>query len=366
MYKKVSAAAALLLTAALLSACGADKAPAAGSLPQESAASQASEATASLSSDAVKELESIPGLDSDSVSAASEAESGKSESDTDSEAKAEETAAPESMEVGGVTLTANEIPFAKSTKLSGSGSGDAVLLGDEMYLLDGSKLRRFTLGEKLEEGDATELSGSYSRIDADPYGRIYLSRDRFDCAVLNESGELEPLGTAGELSMSKVMEYGLCSNGGEITKYTSESSDGWSSVAERDLKFPENVSAVEFAGNHVLVAHTTDGESSVTVCDYDGNTLADTDGGTVGEDITAMTETAGVIAASSCGDLCLWNDSGELIGRLSSDDTARLFGTDSPVMIKRLIGEDDGSVLAVCTYEDKKATEARVYRIMGL
>ena len=100
--------------------------------------------------------------------------------------------------------------------------------------------------------------------------------------------------------------------------------------------------------------------------DYDGNELADTDGGSVGEDIKAMTETAGVIAASSCGDLCLWNDGGELIGRLTSDDTAKLFGTESPLTIRRLIPGDNGSMLAVCTDDAGKSSECRVFRVSGL
>ncbi len=361
IIKKVMTAAAALLTAASLAACGADKEKT-ESAPSSQTASETPAAPESLSSEAVKELESVPGLSSDSESAE---ESAEAQTDTDeSEPKAEETAAPASVDVGGITLTAEEIPFGSEVKLSDGSNADAVVLGDTMYLLDGRRLLTFGVGDKLEKTGETELSGSYSRVDSDAYGRLYLSRDQFDCALLGEDGELQPLGTAGTLAMSKVMEYGLCSNDGKITKYTSESSDGWTSVAERELKFPENVSSVEFAGNHVLVAHA--GGSEITVCDYDGNELADTDGGSVGEDIKAMTETAGVIAASSCGDLCLWNDGGELIGRLTSDDTAKLFGTESPLTIRRLIPGDNGSMLAVCTDDAGKSSECRVFRVSGL
>ncbi len=365
MFRRSILAAAALLTASSLAGCGAKNAKGESSLFDESSRVETPASPESLSPAAVKELESIPGLDSDTDNPASEsAEKAKNSKSEESEADIEKTAA-ESVDIGGITLTADEIPFSSVVKLSGKDSGSAVFSDGTMYLLDGKKLREFTVGDEAEETGSTELSGSYSRIDADPYGRIYLSRDRFDCAVIDESGEVRPLDVAGELSMSKVMEYGLCTNGGEITKFTSEADGSWSSVAERELEFPENVSAVEFAGNHILIAHKEDGENSVTVCDYDGNTLVSTNGGSIDEDITAITETAGVIAASSCGDLCLWDDSGDLIGRLSSNDTAKLFGADSPLMINRLIPEEGGSMLAVCS-GGKGESEARLYRISGL
>ncbi len=363
MYRKFFITAAAVLTAIALAACGEVKDTASNSsdiFRSETASSSSpddpsSAPAESLSSEAVRELESIPGLDSDHLT--------EEETDSDvSESSAEETRA-ESAEIGGITLTAREIPFSDDVKLSSTGS-DAAVYGDTMYLLDGKKVNSFTLSDKATKADTVQLSGSYSRIDTDPYGQIYLSRDRFDCAVLNEDGELTSLDTTGELSMSKVMEYGLCTSEGKITKYSDESAGEWSSVAERELSFPENVSAVEFAGNHILIAHNTDGECIVDVCDYDGNTLTTARDASVGDDITAMTEASGVIAASSCGDLCLWNDSGDFIGRLSSDDTASLFGCDSPVIIRRMFAQDDGSMLAFC--EDPENSGAHLYKLTGL
>lgn len=366
MYKKIMLSAALAAIALSFAACGKaennNESALFSSAPNDAATA---DSTASISSDAIKELESVPGLSTDSL----ENEETALQNDTDTEnaennsTDAEAAIEPTSIDVGGLTLSAKEIPFSDSVKLSSENS-DAAVYGDTMYLLDGRKLREFTLGSSAQEKNTTALSGAYSRIDTDPYGLVYLSRDRFDCAVLDENGELQPIDTTGELSMSKVMEYGLCRNGSAITKFSDESSGEWSSVSEREISFPENVSAVEFAGNHVLLARREDGTSSVSVCDYDGNTLASTTEGTVGDDITAMTETSGVIAASTCGDLCLWNDAGELIGRLTSDDTAALFGSSSPMMIKRLFEGDDGEMLAFCTEDE--TNEARLFRIMGL
>lgn len=357
MYRKIIIAAAALITAASLAACGEkkEKTPAESDIFSEtsSVVSEKDGRNESLSSEAVKELESIPGLDSDSVSAE---ESTDTENDTPSELETK----GESVEVGGLTLSASEIPFSDAVKLT-SKETDAAVSGDTMYLLAGKKLDRYTLADKATKETTTELSGAYDRIDTDPYGQVYLSREKFDCAVLNGSGELEPIDTTGRLSMSKVMEYGLCTSGGKITKYSDESSGEWSSISEREVSFPDNVSAVEFAGNHILVAHKTDGESTVDVFDYDGNTLATAQNSAVGDEITAMTETSGVIAASSCGDLCLWDESGDTIGRLSSDDTARLFGSDSPVIIRKMFAQDDGGLLAFC--ENSETSEAHLYKI---
>ena len=307
-----------------------------------------------------------------SSAAASKAqtETDKAETDTDSDSNAEADtekdngAEPVSIDVGGLTLSSNEIMFENAVTLSDKDNADAAVYGSSLYLLDGKKLRRFELGDTAEETDTISLSGKYSKIDTDPYGIVYLSRERFDCAALGEDGELSPIDTTGELSLSKVMEFGLCKSGGKITKCSVESAGEWSSVAERELSFPDNVSSVEFAGNHVLIARREDGVSSLAVCDYDGNTLSEAADSAVGDDITAMTETAGVIAASSCGDLCLWNDSGEYIGRLSSDETAQLFGSPSPVMIKRLFEGGSGEMLAFCA--DDKTNEAHLYRITGM
>ena len=378
IHKKIIAAWVAAAMLVPLAACGEKKNTASASQPSNSAVQTDTESqdTSSLSSDAMKELESVPGLDSDSIAAQNgDTTDTDTAADTDTEntdteeptgaIKSSSDAEPQDFDIGGLTLSAAEIPFGETVKLKNADSGDAVLYGDTMYLLNGKELREFTVGEQASEKGKTAVSGSYSRVDADPYGQLYLSRDRFDCAVIDESGEQRPIDTAGELSMSKVMEYGLCTNNGEITKFINEDMGEWSSVAEKDLKFPDNVSAVEFSGNHVLIAHTEDGSSGVDVCDYDGQLIASTEGGSVGEDITAVAETSGVIAASSCGDLCLWNSDGDLIGRLSSDDTASLLGCGSPVVIKRLFPGDSGELLAFCADETPNTCEAKLFRITG-
>ena len=367
MYRKFFTASAALLTAAALGACGS---PEDTLKPDSAPPADVIETADEIPSSSVKELESsaaVKPTTEDKISDTEQTDSDEENSDTeDSEESGsdEEKILPTSIDVGGLTLSAAEIPFESTVKLSDEKTSDAAISGDTLYVLDGKKLRQFTLGDELKENESTTLTGAYTRIDIDAYGRVYLSRDKFDCAMLDEFGQLRPLDAAGKLSMSKVMEYGLCTSGGEITRYADAESGVWSSVKESDTQYPENVSAVEFSGNHVLIAHTDNGESCVTVCGYDGDTLATTSGGSIGEDITAVTESSGVIAASSCGDLCLWNEEGELIGRLTGDDAAALFGVQSPVEIKRLFPDESGSMLAFCTDSADKA-QARVFRISG-
>lgn len=365
MHKKIMLLSAILTAAIGLSACDdIKKEPA-----REDEFIVTTSDVASIPPEAVKETEqskaasSSEKADSDTESVGTDTNTEKDTDTAAEKADKEEKTEPTDVSVGGLTLSASEIPFDKTVSLSDKNSS-AALSGSTLYLLDGRKLHEYSLTDKAEKTDTISLSGEYSRIDTDPYGLVYLSRDNFDCAVLNENGELSQLDTTGELSLSKVVEYGLCKSGNEITKFSDESAGEWSSVTERELNFPDNVSSVEFSGNHVLIARKEDGVSSLAVCDYDGNTLCEASEDLIGDDISAMAEAAGVIAASSCGDLCLWNDSGEYIGRLSSDETAALFGTPSPVMIKRMFAGETGELLAFCT--DDKTNEAHLYRITGL
>ena len=378
MNKKILIAAAAVTAAVSLAACGAakkDVSPAADvssnndksavdtniSPDANSVQSQTSAAQSEIINSAPIETDTaVPSTDSEIT------EEVMTETDTEiptDNADEEPIPEPMSFELGGVTLSAAEIPFSKAVKIKNIDSCDAALSGGTMYILDGKTLKEYSIGDKAEEENTTKLSGAYSKIDTDPYGRLYLSRDRFDSALIDENGRQQQLDTVGKLSMSKIEEYGLCTNNGEITRINDQSESSDQSEDEQDADFPNDVSAVEFSGSHVLIANSSKGSRKITVCDYDGNTIASTDSGTVDKDVTAMTETAGVIAASSCGDLCLWNDSGEFIGRLSTDDTASLLGSDSPVMIKRLFPEGDGSIF--CT-QSENGGQARLYRISGL
>ena len=376
MYKnnKFIIAAAAIITAASLAACGDAKehtvSEEESNIVSETPTAADQNASASSDTESIKDSD-VKKLESEQESEASNAENTDSEADnteSDNTNSGEDKLEPTSFDVGGLTLSAKELSFKKSVNLKSSDHADAALFGDELYILDGKQLKTYTLGDTVSEESSVELPGTYSRVDTDPYGQIYLSRDRFDSAVINTSGEINKLGTSGILSLSKVMEYGLCTNGGKVTKYEDSDSGEWSSVAENDNEFPENVSAVEFAGNHILIAHKTDGNSAVKVCDYDGNELVSTDGGSTGDDIEAVTEAGGVIAASSNGDLTLWDASGDIIGRLDSDDTAKLLGTDYPVVIKKLFAREDGSILAFCTSDEKngKGAQARMFTISAV
>ncbi len=279
-------------------------------------------------------------------------------SDTDSTTDSEKTEeseklAPTDIELGENTISAEELIFDNGIKVKDTAHSDAFVYGDELYILDGKKLRSFTFADKINENtdNTVELSGLYEHADIDSYGTIYISRNKFDGIVIDESGDMATEKTSGIISMSKMMNYGLCVNDGKITKFFDADKNAWTAIEDKN-NYPENITALEFSKNHVVVAYTKDGVRKVDVLDVDGTVFSSTSGDEADEDLTAVTELNGIIVASCCGDIILWNDSGEVIGRLSSNDTAKLFGVENPVYIKKFISEDN-SVLAFCIADDK-------------
>ncbi len=286
----------------------------------------------------------------------------------------EDNISPSSIDLGGYTLSAEKVSVDNPLKITDRDSLDCVLSGDSLYVLNNRSVTVYTLSDSgAEKINTIRLDSNYKKIDADPYGQIYLSNDIFNIAQLNDDGTVTELDETGYLALSKVMDYGLSFFNGEkeITKFRSEDdSDIFIENADEtevtDSVF-DSVSDIEFVGNHVLVGGTSDEKNTrVAVYDYEGDLLAVTDNKVEGKGIDSMTETDSGLMVSSLGNLSVWNSDGTEIAQTKSSETAKLFGSENPVRISKLIAMDDGSVLALCSEEtEKDKYQSTMYRIYG-
>lgn len=298
---------------------------------------------------------------------------------------------PSSIDIGGVTLEAELVPFDSELKVSDADDIDSTVFGDTLYILEKKKLRTYTVTDSsvVKENDI-KLENKYERVDADVFGNIYLSDSKFNAAVLNDDGTVTELDFTGKLAMSKVMDFGLSSSGKDIIrKYADGEIEEWlldntdTDIKDSELDDTEietdvdtedtpkftKIKDIEFVGNHILVGgNFNDGKETLraAVFDYEGNQTALTDNKISGDDITSMTETDNGLIISTGSNLSLWQSDGTEIGQTKSSETAVLFGTENPVWINDVFAMDDGSVLVLCSGEnDDGDTHAFLYRIWG-
>lgn len=298
---------------------------------------------------------------------------------------------PSSIDVGGITLEAEIIPFDSKLKVSDMEDIDSTVFGDTLYILDKKNLRTYTVTDSsvIKENDI-KLDNKYERVDADAYGNIYLSDSKFNAAMLNDDGTVTEIDLTGKLAMSKVMNFGLsCSGKDVIRKYVDGEIEEWllenidtdnennadtDTESDTDKNTDEKprftkISDIEFVGNHILVGGKfNDGKDTLraAVFDYDGNQTALTDNKISGDDIISMTETDNGIIVSTGSNLSLWQSDGTEIGQTKSSETAVLFGTENPVWINDVFAMDDGSALVLCSGEnDKGEANALLYKIWG-
>ena len=304
-------------------------------------------------------------------------------SDTDTAAEkdtdTENTLSPSSIDIGGITFESEPIPFDKALKISDMEDIDCTIFGDTLYILEKKNLRTYTITDSsiIKENDI-KLDNKYERVDADAFGNIYLSDSKFNAALLNDDGTVTELDLTGKLAMSKVMNFGLNSNGKDIIrKYVDGEIEEWlldgtdtDTAAEEDTdtqtdtdKDTEDqprftkISDIEFSGNHILIGGSfNDGKDTLraAVFDYDGNQTALTDNKISGDNIVSMTETDNAIIISTGSNLSLWQNDGTEIGQTKSSETAVLFGTENPVWINDVFSMNDGSVLMICSAENDK------------
>ena len=301
---------------------------------------------------------------------------------------------PEAIQVGGITLEAEYIPFDDELKISDEDDMDGAVLGSTLYILDKKNLHSYTLSDgTLTANNTIKLTDKYDRVDADVFGNVYLSGKKLNVAMLNDDGTLNQLDFTGKLAMSKVMNFGLSCNGKDlIRKYADGEIEEWlldnidtDTTAEADTEVDSEtdtaikeeeaprftkVHDIEFAQNHILVGgHFNDGSDTLraAVFDYEGNQTALTDNKISGDEVVSMTETSSGLIISSGSNLSLWTPDGTEIGQTKTGDIKKLFGTDEPVWINDVFTLDDGSVLVLCSGENKKDDDiAMLYRLYGM
>ncbi len=296
------------------------------------------------------------------------------EEEDEKEEKNKKTPEPSSIDIDGYTLKADLVSLSDKLEVSDRSSLDCALFGDRLYILDGRKLIEYTLSDdSASKEDETKLDAKFKKIDIDPYGQVYLSNDVFNIAKLEEDRTLTELDLTGNLALSKVMDFGLSFFNGKDSIFKFGDSDTeetfWqeSEDPEESYKVFDSITDIEFVGNHILIGGTTDGENQrVAVYDYEGNQLAITDNKVNGKSIDSMTETDSGLMVSAVGNLSIWNSDGSEIGQTKSSETTKLFGTENPVWINKLIAMDDGSVLVLCSTETKDDEyKAYLYKVWG-
>ena len=292
---------------------------------------------------------------------------------------------PGSIEIGGITLEAEYIPFDSEPKLSDAEDMDGTIFGDTLYILNKKNIYTYQLSDTAVSADSFKLNSKYDRIDADVFGNIYLSGKKLNSALLNTDGSLSELDLTGKLAMSKLMNFGLSCTGKDIIKkYADGEIDEWrldstsnqeNTETNSDAKRTDaprfiKVHDIEFVGSHILAGGKfNDGNDTLraAVFDYDGNQTALTDNKILGDEIVSMTETDNGLIISTGSNLSLWSPDGTEIGQSKSSHITTLFGTEEPLWINDVFAMDDGSVLALCSGENDKGEDtAMLYKIRGI
>ena len=311
----------------------------------------------------------------------------KSEDSSDTDNAKGYTPEPGSVDIGGITLNAEFIPFDSELKLSDAEDMDGTVFGDTLYILNKKNINTFTVSDTAVSADSFKLRSKYDRIDADVFGNIYLSGKKLNAAMLNSDGTLSELDLTGKLAMSKIMNFGLSCTGKDIiSKYADGEAEQWiiDSLSSPDQENTETntdagrsetprftkVQDIEFVGNHILAGGKfNDGKDTLraAVFDYDGNQTALTDNKISGDEIVSMNETDNGLVISTGSNLSLWSSDGTQIGQSKSSQITSLFGTEDPLWINDVFAMDDGSILALCSGENNNGQDiALLYRVYGI
>lgn len=322
-----------------------------------------------------------------------ELKSTETDKEEDTNKKKSFTPEPSSIDVGGITLAAEHIPFDSAFEVSDGDDMDAAVFGDTLYILDKKNLRTYTVSDgTVTQENSIKLNNKYERVDADVFGNIYLSDKKFNAAMLNDDGTLTELDLTGKLAMSRVMNFGLSCNGKDIIrKYADGEIEEWlleniesetetetdtetentndeTNKSKKDNPRFTKVGDIEFVGNHILVGGSfNDGNDTLraAVFDYDGNQTALTDNKITGDEIVSMTETGSGLLISTGSNLSLWTPEGTEIGQTKSSENKTLFGTEDSVWINDVFAMDDGTVLVLCSSEVDDEDTAMIYRLSG-
>lgn len=316
-------------------------------------------------------------IDSDDIEKLQSSDKDKNKStdeDTDKN-KTKVESAPSSIELSGIRINAETLPFDKEFTSKNSDALDAAVFGNTLYILDGKRILSFTLSDTEAVYDkAVTLGQSYERVDADVFGNIILSSEKFHAARLNDDGTINELDHTGKTALSRVLNFGLISRGGDtVSVYSEDDSITWDALSKSsetpispDKPKFKKINDIEFSGSSILVGgEYDDGENTLraAIFDYDGNQTALTDNKISGEYIISMAQSNGILAVTTGSSLSLWSIDGTEIGQTKSSQTAKLFGTGDPLWINDLITLDDGSVLTLCTGKADNKQSVLLYKM---
>lgn len=256
--------------------------------------------------------------------------------------------------IGDVTLSAEFIKLDEPFTLANASKGSMTTDGNTVYLSDGASLiKKYTFdGNKLSfVKDITVKNADGIELGKD--GQIYAGGGALPAKIYDSEGvEIGDFPENGKIEVAKNADFALTYFSGRdsVKKIVGSDSSDWvisglksADPAERKGPF-KSVSAIEIAGDHVMVVGSIESGHSLVVFDMAGNELARGSEKLHGNGVHAMTETANGYMTASVSAIHLTKKDGTYIGYASN--TKPLFGVDDNIWLNEFTPLSDGSVLA--------------------
>lgn len=258
------------------------------------------------------------------------------------------TPAPASVLVGNYTLSAEYLPFETPAIYDGSDDPDMDVLGNTVYVSNGTEIKLYTLdGSALTYSKTIEAEAGDS-ISVDANGKIYMDGGVFEAKILDPAtGATGEAVASGELTMAKTADFGLAYFTGRenVTAIKNGVAAPWTINGVADTGKFESINTIEIVGDTVLLAGADAENNVIGAYDMDGNQLMLSSGCLAGSLPNAATKTANGYVASSVNKMTFVNNDGAIIGEV---DAKELLGIpDDSVWIYEMTALPDGGFLVL-------------------
>ena len=276
--------------------------------------------------------------------------------------------------IGDVTLSAEFIKLDIPLTLTSPSKGSMAVDGSTVYLSNGASLiKKYTLdGDKLTfVKDITVKKAEGVEVGRD--GKIYAGGSAVAAKIYDSEGtEIGDFPESGKLEVAKTADFALTYFPGRdsVKKIVGSEASDWvisglkaADPAERKGPF-KSVSAIEIAGEHVMVVGIIETGQSLVVFDMAGNEIVRGAEKLHGNGIHAMTETANGYMTASVSTIHLTKKDGTYIGHATN--TKPLFGVEDSIWLNEFSPLPDGSVLAGgAVKRSDGVVEFVVYKVKG-
>lgn len=285
--------------------------------------------------------------------------------DTDlTETDSEEKASPMPIELGGYTVTAEQVTLDNSYKPTSQDSLTAEMTGGTLYILDGGKLISYgisgTTGTFEQE---MTLARGYTKMSTNNYGTIYISGDNKNAVYISDGGMLTDTELRGNLELSELQDIGLIysKSSDNVLVYQNGDTKNWAitNMKDNDTRTGEfnKINNIEIAADRVFVTGSSAEDNNnrkVAVYTTDGELISVTNDKTSGNGMTSITPTAYGYMVTSPGMISLYDFEYNLTAQTTAKQLQELFGNDNDITVNSLFSLNDNTMLAVCVTDDEQ------------